>query len=221
MPGIAINDVVEYRLSGLLFGQYVENVLHYICTTAGTGSVSVSQDLTDLMAADDGNGVTSVCNTWRLVLPLPLTINALQMQVVQPLRTIAKSLVMANVVVGRTAATTANLSAVVQKGTDLAGRSQIGSVHIPGLATLDQDDGELTVAYITALANFKNNLILPIVAPGTNLTIKPVIYSPPIKAQPDHVPPIPARAYRTSLITRAQVLDGVRVMRRRTVRVGI
>lgn len=219
MPGLDVGDIVELRFHGQSYGNLVLNVLHYKCTTAGVGSVSVVDDLDKFLNALDTDA-NSVYQKWRLCVPTNTTIEVMEAQRVQPARSVKRVFVPSNVVPGRGGSSTANLSAVITKGTDIGARGQTGSLHLPGVADGDQVAAELAPALITAMAVLGQTMLLPVTVAATGLTVTPVLYHPPVKADPDHVPPIPARAYSSTVLTRAVPQSQVRVMRRRTTGVG-
>lgn len=219
MPGLAVNDIVEIRFRAILFDQLCLNVLHYKCTTAGVGSVSVVDDLDKLLNQLDVLG-TSVYFRWKACLGTNILIQVMEAQLIQPTRSAKRTLVPSNVVPGRTASSTANVSAVITKATDFGGRGQVGSIHLPSVADLDIAGGELVAGLLTLMGTLGSSMLDNITAPATGVTVSPILYHPPVKADPAHVPPIPAKPYSSTSLTRTLPQTTVRVMRRRTVGVG-
>lgn len=107
---------------------------------------------------------------------------------------------------------TANLAATITLRTDWAGRDQVGVKHIGPIPTTDvvTQQGEISAAYTVKLNTFGTALLNSYSDLATELTFDPVIYHPI-----ESVPPLYDKVTSYTLGTTT------RVMRRRTVRVGV
>jgi len=106
---------------------------------------------------------------------------------------------------------TANLASVITLRTAFAGRNQVGNKHIGPIPSSGavMTLGELTGAYKTLLTTLAGALMASIVPAGIAAVARPCIYHPD-----GAVPP------NTDWVESAIVGETVRVMRRRTVRLG-
>jgi len=107
-----------------------------------------------------------------------------------------------------TDAEASNLSAVVTKHGEFGTRSDVGSYHMPGLASGDFADGELTPAQKTLMGNIGARLITTLVVAGDGTQALPCLMK-------KNTPSV------TRTIVAFGVQETVRTMRRRTLRLGI
>lgn len=145
-----VGDIVEVTYRGTLFGQVVMIVLHYRYTGAapianGQGALQVL--LTDLQGAGQLRDALLGC-----MCP-EANIGVQRAQVVYPTRQVYLD---NNVGIAGTnagACTTPNVSGVIIKRPDQAGRGRAGSVHVPGTPAASQVGGAWNAGYMATLGN--------------------------------------------------------------------
>jgi len=206
MP-LAVNDIVQMTVEGRKDGQAILNVFYYRVTVApSTGSVSdnITGLINHLWGVD--TGVLEVL--WTLVMPTDYTLQLARGQKISPTReAYVEVLLIDNGDIAVNPLDTANLAWVFVKQTEFAGRRGRGTTHML-LPTMDWvTNGELNAegqAQRLALAAEVSNTQVPV----SGGTFEPVLYHPGFSPN-------------FHRITHGTVKQEVRVMRRRTVRVGI
>lgn len=216
MPGLIVGDVLQININTTLLNQQTINTFFYRCTSPGTGSVSVNADIIGAMAYFE-TGVGGVYAPWRACVPVTNIIKPITGQLIKPHRSVRINRVPANVVGGRGDANTPNLSAVLTRGTDSGERGQVGSIHLPGVAELDQSNGDIDPALGVLMTALGTAVLNPIVVAITLLTLEPVLYHPDIFDTAG----ILIRPWFTTPLTRTIVQPEIRVMRRRTTGKGV
>jgi len=209
----AVGDIYQVSARGTVFGQRILFTTNYIIT-AQDASVPDNILSTALALAVSDFPVTGsdlLESVYLALLPPEYTLAAWRAQKVDPLRQAYREAAVNNAGTHANSTETANQAAVITLRTDTAGRSQIASKHIGPIPqdVAVQDSGLLTVAYKGLMEDFASALLQTIaLAPGgTNVELFPCIH---------HVGGAPA----SSPLTNYVIGDTVRVMRRRTVRVG-
>jgi len=205
-------DVVQISAVGQCLGQRIMMVLHY--------SVDVNvPNLPDAQVVDSmllrvrgGVGGGDVLESKYLAcLAENYTLDAWWGQKLAPTR--YRKRVSIRAVPGTLSgdALTANICAVITKQTELSGRRFIGSAHVgpPPTEVTYVDNGLITTALAIPLGTFANALLDPLQDLTLGYTAYPCLY------HPDLTPP-----FDTTAIEDTTSQDTVRVMRRRTVRVG-
>lgn len=219
MAGLLVDDVISVRFTGKTFDQQFINTFHYIVTAPDPVSPGVLADLTSMSATIDG-AAAGIWVRWKLCVPASSTPEFIEIQRIAPVRSVKGQRTPTAVITGRPNNNTANTSAVITKGTARGARGQVGSIHLPGVADLDQVAGELDPALLVFMDQLASAMLLPITVVATGLSMSPVLYHPPYKGDPTAVPPKPPRAYSVDPLVRAFPQTQVRVMRRRTLGVG-
>jgi len=98
----------------------------------------------------------------------------------------------------------------MEKRTLTAGRMGIGRIQLAGIPTAVMNDGELTAGYLTTeLAALASNMLGSLTTSGPVVTYTPCLYNP--TAPVNKFSPIFSIVPQTT----------IRVMRRRTLRVGV
>lgn len=206
---VASNDIFLATLDGSANGQRIMLTATYrivSITSPPFDEKSVSED----MAARLGAGGADVLETAYLnCMPSNYTLNKISVQKIWPVRYRRYEEVSGNAGNIANVALSSNVATVLSFHSEMAGRSQVANKHIGPLATAVgwYTGGELTAGYKAVLGALRNAMLLNVTAAGW-YTAAPTIYHPG-----DVVP-------KWNDITNGQVLDTVRVMRRRTVGLG-
>lgn len=212
---IAQNSVLAVTYRGLLFDQIVLNVLHYQMQSDSTPTdyqTLVGAMMTNIEANNGQRAKYLAC------VSSDYTLSGIDVQAVYPTRLVAiphnytdqEGLYDAG-------AFPPNVSAVLEKTTQYASRWGRGSVHLPAIPLEAVTGGTLNVEYIQILAELCGNLELGLSLGGVNGTVKPVLYHAATKAKGDK----PATDTRITQVLSVDPRTTSRVMRRRTVGVGI
>lgn len=215
MAGLLVNDVIQITLKYTLFDQICMNTFHYKVTTANPTAPSVAQDLIDIAGEVDTNA-NSIYNKARVALPVNVANDFISVQRIHNARSVRYDKVPSNVVNARGNASTANLSAVITRGTDIGERGQVGSIHLPGVADADVAAGELVAGLLTATSALGSAMLSAIVVPAGGVQLSPVLYHPDIKNSEGII----IRGWFINDLTRTIPQKTARVMRRRTLGVG-
>lgn len=205
---VAVNDLFRVDLMGFCFNQRIILTHSYALSTV-TGVHTESAASLALGGALIVGGTADLVSPYAALLPPQYTFDRIRVQKVAPVRFRYENTVIVGT--GTHAANTeaTNQAAALEFHTALAGRDQVGVKHIgpiPQDVTV-QDSGELTAAYKTLLQTLATNMKLSPSALGGNLVWTPVIA---------HKTPVGS----FTIITNNLVQETIRVMRRRTVRVG-
>jgi len=202
-------DIVEVTLLGSCFGQAVQNKFHYACISV-SGADQASQDVFDELDTELSAGA-GLINLMLLLAPTQYELGAVRYQVIKPVRQVAYPVQHADNGLNTQNTLATNVAFAITKRGDLAGRRNISTTHVIG--TTDgslMDEGKLTPAAITLAENiaaFMDNQV-SITVGAIDYEFGPVIYHPT-----DPLNPTP--------ITSCIVQPTARVMRRRTVGLGI
>lgn len=204
--GLSVGDVVALTYEGTYDGQQIRYVLHYRVSTAGS-STTPELDL-DAMSANFSNPTSNtLTGMLRANHVNAFNFDAVVAQRVFPTRTIAmRTLSSFPGTIGQPGLP-ANVAAVITKRTLTPGRRGLGSIHLSG-----QDAGAVTNSEWTSLVNLTSladQLLLTRTIPAVTMSVEPGLFNPTILPQ------------AFSRLFDCPVQPTVRVMRRRTVRVGI
>lgn len=197
---------------GQIFSQRIMLTTHYKITAVNPDVEPSDVRSAMLVEVCAGGGGDLIESDYLACLPPSYTLNRVVAQPIYPIRLVYEDAV--RNVAGTHASDTeaSNQAAVITLQTEYAGRSQVSNKHIgpiPQAATV-QANGELVAAYKTLLTTLGDSLTSFIVVAGLGLTMIPVIY------HPNFTPPDTA----SDPIAEFYVHDEIRVMRRRTVRLG-
>lgn len=214
---IASNSVVQLTVRSKLFGQTVMNTFHWRWEIG-------TLPITDGAAALDDLEAELEANAWRdsyQAMCAPQVINAVaDMQWIYPSRFVKRSYVFFPAGTAPLATTVTNLAAALEFRSDVATRRGQSTKHIPAVGGLNSAAGILDAGFLGAMDDFRVVHMLPITLHGG--TYRPIIFG---RARPSytdkHGNVHPALPVSTLPITTSESKDTVRVMRRRTVGVGI
>lgn len=205
---LAVDDVVQVSIRGLLFNQRILTVLHYVVSVAGSGSTETNLEN---IAADFAGAATAqdVINKYVAATSLDLGLSEIRAQRVFPTRTVYKAFAIARSGGDADNAATANMAASILKQTNTPGRRGIGRMQLAGLPNNAIAAGLLQDAYrLGALTDLANELKKGwSTVTGTAITLQPCLYNP--GATP---------AYSIIVGTVPEIT--VRTMHRRTVLLG-
>jgi len=204
MP-VAVGDIVQTTLVGSLFGQTIMNTFHYGMETV-TGAptqLAVANEILTKYAVAGG-----FYDKFLGCCPDNYTLEQVWVQFVLDTRYRKRVSIQGLPGTFAGSAATANTAAVISRFGAAANRRNQGSVHIAcGSDTTWMNLGVLTVPFINALGQFEPYLFSPLTL-ATLGTLQPVLIHGTSKL--NAIPLIGATTQDTS-----------RVMRRRTVRLGI
>lgn len=206
--GLNVGDVISITYESTYAGQQIRYVLHYQVTVAGS---STTPEL-DLQAAAD-NFANNTTNALTAALQArhsdAFNFDAVSAQRVSPNRTIrlVKLSSFPGLINGDPY--TPNASIVMTKRTLTPGRRGIGSLHQSGLDAGSIVNGELTGGTVAAYSTLLTELATGRSVGAVTMSLDPGLFNP------TRPPTYFSRIFDVILQTE------VRVMRRRTVRVGI
>jgi len=206
---IAVGDIIRVAAVGECFGQRIMLTQNYGVQqiTGPQPELDVVNELMNEIRAGGGGDLYE--SLYLACLPVDYELLYWQIQKTNPVR---YAYVRTNRNTPGThagACEETNLAAVITMSTLLAGRDQVANKHIgplPGGATV-RVDGELAIAYKNLLDTLGTALASIVLLPVTGVTLAPCI---------PHAAPL--GTYTTIHDNTTQ--DTIRVMRRRTVRVG-
>lgn len=204
---LPVGTVVEITMVGQIFNQTTMNVFHYVVGSSST-TVRYDTEMVDLLAQHWNNGVGTISEAIINSAPTAWTNTRMTAQAIHPERLVRITQLRGHEGV-RDVANTANLQASITFQTERAGRTEVGGKRFV-MCDSDSLEGNLTNAFKA----FMTGIALECVA-DLNVAIGAGVYQPVIyhRAGP------PALKY--SHIINAFVQDTTRVMRRRTVGLGI
>jgi len=207
MATAAVGDRILVTLKANLLAQVIMSTFVYrITSVTGTPNMHDVFDALDTKLKTAGNLVpkflASVTHDYIL--------HEIWYQTIAPGRFAKYPVIATGLIGGFTGESqTANLAAVITRRGDLGNRHNISTLHVPiGTDDNSLEDGELAVDLQTVLAALAIQINSSITLSSPAVGLSPVINNGPNAA--DYSP-----------ITNTFVSQGVRVMRRRTLRVGI
>lgn len=208
MAEALVNQIYLVTLKGTLNQQTIMNTFHYRIFNMPAGGQTVAQvyvHLEDYFEAAGG-----IIEKYLACLPTNYSLDVMWVQCVGPTERYVKTTALQGLDgTGVGEARTSNLAGVITRTTEKSGRSQVSALHLP----IGGDDtwlagGSLQPAVRLAMAALCTELVKDTGDPP-NLVLDPVIYHGP--------PPFAAADF----IVKAVPQDTARVMRRRTVGLGI
>lgn len=207
MP-VAINDILEYTIQSTLYNQRVMTVLHFRVFLAMTDTNPITNAATFLTRVAPA-GPFDLITGYRALISSDLTVNFHTAQYINPVRYVRQ---LATLTLGGTVASTsltANTSAVISKTCQIAGRSNRGNIHIPGVPSNSYTSGSVIAGYLANMQTWANLTLAPITEGGAGGAWQQVIFHRN-----------PAAPTRFTDVFAMQPQATMRVMRRRTVGVG-
>lgn len=204
---IPIDGVIEGAYVGECLGQTIMSVFHW--------KVGVVSSIPNTLAELDAFasrwqtlGANSFLTNYLALMPLNYTLTRVTAQQIWTTR--SRRVQKVNLITGNgvSTATTANVQSSITFTTDFAGRTDIGGKRLL-LPNQAYEDGKVNLAHHNSMIDFAVNCVTPLVVADGGGTYLPVIY---------HRVGLPTKS---SLITGYVIQDTVRVMRRRTVGLGI
>jgi len=212
MPVVSLNDVVLVTYKGEAAGQRILLTTTYKVTTVAdpTEVNAFCEEVLDEVCNGAGGG-DLVESKYLACLPSQYDLQTVRCQIIAPNRRVYYERIRNQPGTHAENMETTNLAGVITLRTDFAGRNQVGNKHIGPLPATGavMSAGELTGAYKTLLGTLATALMSNLTLAAIGAVAKPVIYH-----GGDTVPPL------TDWIKTAIVGETVRVMRRRTVRLG-
>lgn len=214
---INANDVCLVTIRGVLLDQVVMTTLAY---RHAPGSVVITNGaafLDDMFANLDQAG--DVLEDLVGALPGNMGEILVDLQWVYPIR-YRKKTYTPTINLGQGSDTTiSNIAAVITVAGEQASRRTIANKHIP-ISQLDVEAGQLTAGYAAVLEAYKTQILADLL-PVAGHPMEPIIWGPPKAAYTKCGKDYPALpALRTDIVT-AVIQDTSRVMRRRTLRLGV
>lgn len=204
---IPIGTIIEITQQGDLCGQTCMSVYHYVVNIASSTPSGVDE-LMNLMLQHWNAGPATISEAYLSVTPENYTLRRTYAQAVFPVR--ARKVVLGQAHQGTTIpATTGNVQASVTLTSDLAGRRHIGGKRVPIAPGLGLD-GIIPPLFKVVVDTYAAECAQPLPVAIGGGEYLPVIY---------HRPPAPPPHF--DLITSSFAQDSVRVLRRRTVGLGI
>jgi hypothetical protein len=204
----AVGDIVEVTWQQLMFSQQVLNVQHYRCVSSTSSGSDVGDNASFANHLASLTGAGQLIDLWAGALAPSWELKSVKVQKISPVRS---AYVTASInQMGQAATTTqlSNLAVVVSKRGTSGTRSGQGSIHFAGWPTNFFTGGEVQAGIDTWWNNLEPLWSATQVVATIPASLQPVIFNP--GATPN---------YQTVAVWQLQ--DTARVMRRRTVRVGV
>lgn len=213
---VAANAVCQVTFRGRLHGQVVQNQFYLQNTSGGIigdGAAAFTTLNTQLV------GLGGAYTMWRSQISVSVEDIVIDYQWISPDR-FRKRTIVPLVTTGALAETEyTNTAAAFTLHGDISGPRRVFTKHLPGIPEEVVVDGLLDGGYVTDLGVMADAMIgtLPV---GPNVFTW-VGYGRFRAANPTHVPPLPELPELVTLLTGHTIGDTSRVMRRRTVGLGI
>lgn len=215
---ISNGAVLQATIRGKLHGQTVMNVFHWRWDQGATPITDGQAFLNQIHAALDVAG-----GHWSLyaeIVPTTWTLGVVDYQWIVPTRFRKVSAIPGQANGLNTASTTANLAVVTEFNGDKAGKRFQCVKHYPGVGGTNIVNGLLNPNVVGAMQDFGLKYLDPVVS-GDGL-LMPIVYGRPRAGFTDSDgvvhPPLPELK---TVLTGLDPKNTVRVVRRRTVGVGI
>lgn len=204
----AVGQVYMVTSFGRLNGQTIINTFHYRLTEVATVPLTVWEMYEALM--EDLSAPDDLFDKLLDAVSTSFVQEKVRVQLLYPTRRMFRDFDGNG---GGTRVGTAlpqNVAASIGRKGDGIGRTGIGRVQIAGLIESDNNAGNLSAGAITVLQPLANQIGTSLALDGGGGLADPVIFSSPPQGNPNYV-----------VISQTQVQNTVRVMRRRTVGLGI
>lgn len=211
------NTFVELRIEYIVNDQLCMNVLHYRPGVPGVGPV---RDLVaSFLAAVVGQGAGGLLDSMAQLMSQETAISRVVAQPVFPVRYRINELDVNIPGVKASTISRQNTGLTLTKRGDLGNRTNIGSFHLGGMGDASFAFGEIAPGEFARVGTLANNLKFTITDAVEGIDYYPVI------ANKEKIPDTDPPKYRfkgSTVITDVDVPDiSARVMRRRTLRLGI
>jgi len=207
---LRINDIVAVTIVGSFEQQTYENVLHYRADNPPDNTESYEQGLNALIASIKNDIGSAVITEYLPVIGANAGLDYIQAQRVYPTRDFYVRVNEAQPGTHAGDCLTGNISGVITKQSEKAGRGRSGSFHTFAVPEGTYEKGTFLAAYLTLLDELGDAIELNQRTFAGLDVWWPGMYSPTAGAGDNW-----------SGIVNTTAQDTVRVMRRRTVRVGI
>jgi len=206
---VSIGDVLEVALVGDVNSQRVMTVLHYRVAVAPTeqDALVMQDDFSNLISQGE---LYDIETAYLACMGTNYTLKQRRVQWVYPIRYRASVLTPELPGTANGQCEAQNLAMVITKRTNFAGRRHIGSVHVPGIIASFYDNGLIATAGGTAAQGLIDVLEDQVAEDGGDGIFEPCIWH---RGQQG--------ALASNLITNWTYQSTLRVMRRRTVGLGI
>lgn len=152
------NTIVEARVKYVVNSQVCFNVLHYKPDSTGTGFL-VQDMVTGLVNVLSANAAGGWAFEQKKLMGDNVEIQEIACQVVFPTRYRAVKIPLAVNGTAGSDCTAQNLQGTIVKYGELANRHNIGSMHIGGLASADQNYGLVANAWLVKADQFINDFL--------------------------------------------------------------
>lgn len=217
MYSVSGNYVVQATIRGTLLNQQVMTTLHWRLDPATPPFANGSTLLDNIWTVIGAPGALIS----KLVNALPGNMGEIvcDLQWIYPLRYRKQTYVPAVNIGGDSVSTTTNLACVLTLTGEAANRRTICNKHIP-MSQANADSGLVDAGYVALILPYATALQADIVT-VTPHTLNAIIWGKPRQAYEQCGRTYPALPDLRTPITNVAIQDTVRVMRRRTVRVGI
>lgn len=218
MATFPVNTIFEIKYLYRVNGQVCMNVLHYAPGAGAPPNVDIPQCTQGLVdnAATDGNG--TFIGEAKKLQSAQCTYFEVTAQMVFPTRWAVKRKVISIVGLNPEVVPNQNTAITFEKLGDLGNRHNVGSLHLGGISWTSFASGLLAAGVPATLDGLKAFLTLPVTDGVTPTQYDPCILNKrPIPGSD----PVKYEIYGYSLVTSVHLQPTARVMRRRTVQVGI
>lgn len=209
MPALVAGDLLKVWIKGTLFDQLIITTFAYKVTIDSTENNVITA--CSNFAADWKAGAVSPFLAFLACCSPEYNADYVYCQKISPTRYVPGFNNVNLPGTNANATNSTNQAAVVTRGTQLAGRAQIGSVHIPGLADANMLNGKCTAAFRTLMGTFGSKMLNDFASiTDATLVTEPVLlhYNRTTKV------------YTGTRLFRTLSQETARVMRRRTIGVG-
>jgi len=207
IPKIVVGDIAQVIINSKVNGQTCLNVLHYKCELMDP-ALTYAEAMDQLMTKVGGPS-PSVVSYMSLAMASNCQVESIRAQRVSPLRDIYIAQAIGLPGVLAVPANLPNVAGVITKQTEKAGRGRQGSFHLAGMPPADFVDGSLTVPAVNRLQTIADQLQANVLVGAT------------VKWVPGTISPQAALAERFHPLFECFPQTTARVMRRRTVGLGI
>jgi len=215
---IDVGWCLSVTFRGRLCGQTTMTTFNYAVAEIEAGPVP-----SNVLAITDFNTAIVVAGNLKPdymdAMPQNYELVAIDYQWIVPLRYRKQTILFGDFGTNEVDAETANLAGVFTLHGERAGRRFIANKHLPGLAGADVANGILGGPQLARLTAVKTQALANVV--GGGVTWVPVIYGRYIAPYTKCGVAKPGQPQLLTTVTGGDVWDTVRVMRRRTVGVGI
>ena len=208
--GISTNGIVSLVVEGTVLEQRMLTVLHLRRITATNGATTVTADLADILFEMQpvAGGQDWLQTLYLACCANNFTLDRFVAQQIFPTRSVKVTRTVGLAGTVGSPCEIPNVSGVLTKRTVLAGRNQVGSIHMPAVATAEMDNGVLEAAQLVRYANLSASLLTNVVHAAPDAEYDLVIHHPQFPGTFNKV---------NDILTQ----DTVRTMRRRTLRLGV